>query len=660
MPERDDGLRRALQSATHRPTIEGVRDAIARKRRARELRRRAGSGVLAVAVVAGSIGGFVVLRRSVEPADGPTGVIAYTKKLRACDELPHVAQGVDAFAVTPDGGTQWDLTTLIDESDRLYSEEAVSFAPDGRRYAFVDHYRPGLLVADLVTGRIDRLVEGGVATPEWSPDGSTIAYTTAPPLRPGMTADEIDEALTPTIASVPASGGSPSELAVDASNPVWSPDGKTIAFLRHDTQLDPIEQDDGSTTVRDVTRTSLWFMDEDGSDEREMEVQPPGTDWMVIEGEWSPDSVHIAAEVSFGGNHDIVVGNSETRTGVRLTDHPAQDTSPTWSPDGSTIAFSTGRWGTGVGHSEIATISAEGLDLHRVTNDCWDDFEPEWVADDASIRTLPQWQVPPLPDLGTPGPARTDDILFSNDVEGVVDLYAIDPLGGPAMNLTADIPPQHSPQWSPDHRWIAFTQYEEGAGTLYVRNLDGSDIRKVASDAGRASWSPDGSRLVFESERGLSIVHLQTLSVEPLVEGERAIQPAWSPDGSTVAYTGDNGLWLVYVATGAATRLTRKAGDQTPDWSPDGSRIAFASGRSLAVINPDGTGARSLVQPQRGSYDTSPNWSPDGSALVFVSSREPDGDAREGGLWLWTVSADGSDLEPLPGSPRNTYAGIDW
>jgi TolB protein len=226
--------------------------------------------------------------------------------------------------------------------------------------------------------------------------------------------------------------------------------------------------------------------------------------------------------------------------------------------------------------------------------------------------------------------------------------------------LTADIPPQHSPQWSPDHRSIAFTQYEEGAGTLYVRNLDGSDIRMVASDAGRASWSPDGSRLVFESERGLSIVHLQTLSFEPLVEGARAIQPAWSPDGSTIAFTGDNGLWLVDVATGARSRLTRKHGDQTPDWSPDGSQIAFASGRSLMVVNPDGTGARRLVQPQGGRYDTSPNWSPDGSALVFVSSRRPVGDAREGGLWLWTVNVDGSDLEPLPGSPRNTYAGIDW
>lgn len=658
MAKGEDSLRRALRAAAPRPVIEGVREGIARKRRAREIRRRAGSGVLAVAVITGSIGGFLSIRRSVEPADSPPGVIAYTKKLRACDQLPHVSGGVDAFAVTPDGASQWDLTTLTDESDRLYSEEGISFAPDGRRYAFVDHYRPGLFVADLLTGRIDRLVDGDVAAPEWSPDGSVIVFTTSPPLpQPGSTVKEIEEALTPAIASVPASGGTVVELATDAATPMWSPDGKTIAFLRHDMQV--TRENDGTIVVGDRTTSSLWFMDADGIDERQMEVQPSDSDWTVIGGDWAPDGIHIAAEVSFNGNHDIVVADSVLRTGVRLTDHPAADTSPTWSPDGSTIAFSTGRWGLGVGHSEIATITADGLDLRRVTHDCWDDSEPDWVTDDSVIRSMPDWHAPPLPELGPTGQARAADILFSSDVQGVVDLFAIDPEGGQARNLTTDVSAQHSPRWSPDHRWIAYTQYEGGEGTLYVRSLDGADIRTVATGAGRSSWSPDGSSLVFESEGGLSIVNVLTGTVEPLVDGHRAIQPAWSPDGSTVVYAGDNGLWLVDVDTQARRRLTTRQGDQTPDWSPDGARIAFASGRAIAVIDVDSTEERLISRPTDGGYDTSPSWSPDGTQIVFISSREPEG-AREGGLWLWTMDANGAHVRPLPGSPRNTYEGIDW
>jgi len=152
-------------------------------------------------------------------------------------------------------------------------------------------------------------------------------------------------------------------LTDDGLAPIWSPGGETIAFIRssEDATVDVDPQTGDVITVVSDRRQALWFMDPDGSDQRQVEVQPTDTDWSVVSGDWSPDGDRFAVEVRFGHNHDIVVVNSLTRAGIRLTEDPAADSSPTWSPewspDGSTIAFATGRWGTGIGHSEIATIS---------------------------------------------------------------------------------------------------------------------------------------------------------------------------------------------------------------------------------------------------------------------------------------------------------------
>lgn len=647
MPERDDGLRRALQSAAPRPTIEGVRDAIARKRRARELRRRAGSGVLAVAVVAGSIGGFVALRRSVEPADGSSGVIAFSRTLRACFDHPSVGgPQVDAFAVSPDGTTQWNLTDEVRFSnERARREEQVAFAPDGTRFAWVDGYESRLYLTDVVTGDTERLVSGA-SEPAFSPDGSTIAYAG----RGGIWTIEAD-------------GGDPVPLTDVGHLPTWSPDGSTIAFVRTEgsasTETDP-QTGDVVTTVSE-RRQSLWFMDPDGSNERRMEVRPADADWSVVGGDWSPEGNRFAVEVSFGDNHDIVVVNTVTRAGVRLTDDPAADTSPTWSPDGSTIAFATGRWGTGVGHSEIATISAEGLDLRRVTDDCWDDFDPDWVASSASVESTPTWSPPPLPDLGEAGAALAGQILYATTVEGVEDLFAIDPRTGDRTNLTADLVSQFSPSWSPDRSQIAFGAYDERSETsgVYVMGADGSDLRLVAEGGSEPDWRPDGSAIAFIAGDGR--VMLVAADGSDLREsgfsGARSV--SWAPDGDRLAITVDGNVVVANVTTGEMQQLTSTGSpgsDYEVAWSPTSDTIAFTRARDVYVVDADGTGLMNLTPGGRDTYDRSPAWSPDGAQLVFASDR----DAKEG-MRLYVMDADGTDVRAVPGgSLGNCCPEPDW
>jgi Tol biopolymer transport system component len=65
-----------------------------------------------------------------------------------------------------------------------------------------------------------------------------------------------------------------------------------------------------------------------------------------------------------------------------------------------------------------------------------------------------------------------------------------------------------------------------------------------------------------------------------------------------------------------------------------------------------------LTRDPADEYDRSPVWSPDGSRVVFVSSRRPP-DSEPGGMWLWTMAPDGSDLRPLVGSPSSVHPGPD-
>ena len=56
----------------------------------------------------------------------------------------------------------------------------------------------------------------------------------------------------------------------------------------------------------------------------------------------------------------------------------------------------------------------------------------------------------------------------------------------------------------------------------------------------------------------------------------------------------------------------------------------------------------------------SPVWSPDGSGILFVSSQHPERDLERGGLWLWPMTAGGSDIRPVEGSPASVAPEPDW
>jgi Tol biopolymer transport system component len=404
--------------------------------------------MLAIAVIAGTALGTSALNRAFQPVSGGWEV-AFVRFLRGCPEHLSVSGALEVFAVDVASGEERLVSHVATWPEGSYrSEDWPDFSPDGEEYAWVDHYRRELYVTDVRTGETRKLTSGlEVGPPHFSPDGTRILFQSGAEEGP-VDLERDDQILEDAgeIYVVGLDGSAPVKIT-NGHLPTWTSDGR-IAFARSRWTVN-LRHDGDAIHVRTTPLPTRFFlMDPDGSD-LEQVYEAPG-DAQIGDAEWSPDGDRIAAEVTMHGNTDVYVLDLDTRIPLRLTDAPAEDTSPTWSPDGSFIAFHTGRWGTFTGHSEIAMIPAAGGAVTRLTHDaCFRDSDPTWVPDPAAVASLPVWTPPPPPKLGDPGTAEGRDILFQGETEDVWDLFALDPATGKVTDLTADPPDQLSPEVVP-------------------------------------------------------------------------------------------------------------------------------------------------------------------------------------------------------------------
>jgi len=223
-----------------------------------------------------------------------------------------------------------------------------------------------------------------------------------------------------------ADGSDPVRLTRTEANdtsPVWSPDGRRIAFV----------------SDRDGNR-EIYVMNADGNEQINL-THNSAEDWTPT---WSPDGRQIAFASFRDGNWELYVMNADGSEPQRLTRHPAADYAPSWSPDGRQLAFVSDR----SGDLDIYVLDLESGQISRITEDPATDRSPTWSPDGRQL-------------------------LWESYRDGNMEIYARELPDGELRNLSQDsYANDHGPTVSPWGRWIAFYTNRDGGWDIYLLKLE--------------------------------------------------------------------------------------------------------------------------------------------------------------------------------------------
>jgi TolB protein len=246
-----------------------------------------------------------------------------------------------------------------------------------------------------------------------------------------------------------------------------------------------------------------------------------------------------------------------------------------------------------------------------------------------------------------------------------------------AEQLTAGPGYDYQPDCSSDGRWIIYSSYANDAIELWALNLETRQSWQLTSGGAvnvEPRFSPDGKRIAFVSTSYYKHFHIfiaqfangeltdtkrltgETRSDLPRYyysEFDHEISPAWSPDGSEIIFVsnrghiyGTGGFWRMKAEPGAEAReihyeeTTWKA---RPDFSPDGKRIVYASylGQQWHQLWAMPSAGGDPFPLSYGDFDNvSPRWSPDGARIAFISN-------RNGNTSLWTQEISGGSQNQI-------------
>ena len=258
----------------------------------------------------------------------------------------------------------------------------------------------------------------------------------------------------------------------------------------------------------------------------------------------------FAAIPAGGDSSEIFVLNIADNELRQLTNEAGDDTSPSWSPDGSKIAFISNR----DINSEVYVMNADGTEPINLTNDNGGDYGHAWSPDGSMIA-------------------------FASNRTGNNEVFLINADGSNLRNLSSNPNADWGPAWSPDGAQIAFGSNRDGSDDIFIMNADGSNQRNLTANPAADSlqtWSPDGSNVAFVSDRdGSNDIFVMTANgenVRPIgATSDDDGSPAWSPDSTAIAFTRtiqDNTDIVVAPLDGGETQpLTDDPGDEfAPIW----------------------------------------------------------------------------------------------
>ena len=269
---------------------------------------------------------------------------------------------------------------------------------------------------------------------------------------------------------------------------------------------DSARQDLAFVSTRDGDY-AVFTMDSSGHGQRRLtdesgDASDPAGLFFEIEPSWSPDGSKIAFASRRGGSFDIYVVDRNGEGTTRLTSGKGVDHHPTWSPGGDRISFAR--------DADIWVMRADGSDAHRISGVEGDESEPSWSPDGAWIAFVRR----------TPGQLPKEIWLMRPDGS---KRHPITNRGGQSI----------MPAWSPDSTRVVFASKASDVYALYTVGLDGRDIKTViptANDNFEPSWSPDGSKVAYMENGSIFSVGLGGGEVDKLTDDDtNDSSPVWNP-----------------------------------------------------------------------------------------------------------------------------------
>jgi Tol biopolymer transport system component len=539
-----------------------------------------------------------------------------------------------------------DNTQQVNLTNNPATDACPVISPDGTKIAFTSNRggHSNIYVMNVDGTNVQAVLQLGgkssdtrVYDPAWSPDGTKLVYVTS----------FMGESSFLTVANADGSG-SPQFIGggSDVADPEWSPDGTRIAYVGREAFFN----------LEEGIRFYLFVINADGSGRTRVATDPltfesfsypPGASGPS----WSPDGTRLAFASNRDGNAEIYTVSATGGAVTRLTNNAAADTLPSWFGHG--IAFTSTRNGSRdvyVMYPGGPLIGGEPL-MFGITGNAGNNFDADWAALTPAAAS----------NVSASRLAFVRADRFNPDD---ADIYTSNPDGTNEVNVTNSPQQERAPAWSPDGRMIAYIRRPERS--LFVMNADGTNVRELApvSDiATKPSWSPDGQRIAFiggsDLAYTLSVVNVDGTGRRRLVPLDATyLEVAWSPDGTRLAYVLDrfSGFFdpAIHVVnldgTGARMLSTGINADRYPAWSPDGSKIAFSSTRDANMeiysMNADGTNQTRLTNDP--AMDNWPTWSPDGQTIIF--SNDLDGGRFElfGDFELYRMdAADGGNRQRI-------------